>query len=69
MERLGWLQRVGSAASIGLKARQEYTITERGSGTLAVLRQNVAEMHRELQERPEQARERRKEPKAEAPVC
>lgn len=69
MERLGWLQRVGSAASNGLKARQEYTITKQGSTTLTVLRRNVAELHRELQEQPEQANERRKTPKPGAAGC
>jgi PadR family transcriptional regulator, regulatory protein PadR len=66
MERLGWLKRVGSAASNGLKARQEYTITEQGSTTLTVLRRNVGELHRELQEQPEQTGERRSEPKQKA---
>jgi DNA-binding PadR family transcriptional regulator len=69
MERLGWLQRVGSAATNALKARQDYTITELGANTLAVLRENIAELHRELQEEAEHTRPQGRRKKTEAPVC
>lgn len=47
MQRMGWL-RVKSAPGAGPRARKEYTLTAKGREVLALLRQQVDELHREV---------------------
>lgn len=47
MERRGWL--IGNVdPSGGLRARREYTLTDKGRGILALLRVQVQELYREV---------------------
>lgn len=47
MERLGWLK-VGSDPRGGKRARRDYVLTAKGRAVLAVVREQVRELHNEL---------------------
>ncbi len=47
MEERGWLKRK-VAPYAGPRARKEYSLTKKGKGVLALLREQVKELHREV---------------------
>ncbi len=46
MERLGWLK--GKPGGDGLRARRDYRLTRQGRELLALVREQIQELHREV---------------------
>ncbi len=46
MERLGWLR--GRSGGDGPRARRDYRLTSQGRDLLALLREQITELHREI---------------------
>lgn len=59
MERNGWL-RSETAVGKGKRRRQYYHLTKRGAAVLAVLRENVIELHHEVVEEYDSRKRQRK---------